>query len=1538
MRDDYDFLCGNDFTWVKIALGNDDYHTIRVQADLAKTIDFSGGLRALDEIIIDRCNKFTQILWPENARSVKRLKIGNCAILDSLDLSVLINLEELSIVNCKKLTNINGLGEHLHSINIQGSKLDTLDVSRCPKIKNFILTTYHADFEIELRNCERLQSAIINVEGGVNFDQDSIYRERSDAVVCVFDNCLHLDTLAIKSQSVTANIDISACPSLQSTVFVLADDSIITGYSSAMPADAENIAAEIENHSIQNKKNALKMPKNSDDIETTIQQNGASGNKSGLVKLQLLLRPGKHNYISRYEMHADKNLQPNSKPLNQAIDYAYKKKSPFPILETRWHDYLEYPVKNGLPSLSKADFMVMSLQPVVVDNPNDNYLSVQEKHKEFANVFFKYVNQFYKHQVTKNDRYKDYPRNKTASDLLKKNVDNKGLYNIGSQTLAPVAHFMPRSLFVSGSKSRDAYPCKISEKWGQPNNFTGGKPLPNVSTTSYSVPAAYMNEKNNAPALEIAEESVSQDSQAIKQRPQATYLKNEPALADYENENNYVLKIKVGDVLKENLIAAKRESASQEPLIAAPQLAAYDSEDSFLDAYDITEKLVPQEHGTEIDFKCHVMRALVDLKPLDDNFNRDDADFFLQELNERIVLGIKKIVSTQDLRAAEKQITTSEYVTAMPQLVNYETENSFLLACEIRHVLAEQDSEANAGIDFHYHVARALVELKPREDSFSDDFLNSCLDELNQKIINSMQNQPVSDANVIGAEKIIANAGPLKVEPVLAPYVAEEHFLLAVEINEAIHFEVEAIVNQAWMMDDMSGRDLSAISADDYAGVDMLSTLERIDLTYALLLALKEQIRDHGLVHRDIKPENILVDLGPAITVKIIDDFSMEIPDGQLLGTEGYYAPEMVAAPMSACEKADVYSMGRVIALIWRVDLATYIANNEHPYAPDCYTCDDLLDGLFYEIDGLSDADRIDIENMLIGMLHMEPESRYSVDEALDAFACVGAGEMVFDDSLAEIDFIESQHSMEDEFDTFRELLVSCELVDDDNGTLFTFFLEKMTSMQHEMDYAIDMSDMQATANDDWLLDTDIFSDDSQNPDKVMSDDMLDFLNDLTDEERELLALSGDELSSDSPFFDTLRRICSKPDIGINLKAIAPEHVAQLLRFFDSQSEHGMTSWEKDRLYTFDDGSEFTFRNDVFQRARKDGHEGLRYEAISNKAPIGQGGFGTVRRIKGTVVLDAEDERIQFKKHGKDGKRRVVKVQEHTAWENSLADYQKAFEFSKRAPHLAIKEPAIVDTSLVRQTSYTVMDEIPGRDLFAISADDYAGVDVLSTLERIDLTYALLLALKEQVRDQGLVHRDIKPENILVDLGPPITVKIIDYDFSMDTPDGQSLGTEGYYAPEIVSAPMSTCEKADVYSMGRVIALIWRVDVATYIENEDYPYAPNRYTFDDLLAGLFHELDDLHDADRIDIENMLIGMLHTDPESRFSVDEALDAFTYVGADEVIYSNMHATGGISESSGIDNFRFFHTLSHNNAGQALPTDRTLSSLSVKRSNEK
>lgn len=227
---------------------------------------------------------------------------------------------------------------------------------------------------------------------------------------------------------------------------------------------------------------------------------------------------------------------------------------------------------------------------------------------------------------------------------------------------------------------------------------------------------------------------------------------------------------------------------------------------------------------------------------------------------------------------------------------------------------------------------------------------------------------------------------------------------------------------------------------------------------------------------------------------------------------------------------------------------------------------------------------------------------------------------------------------------------------------------------------------------------------------------------------------------------------------------------------------------------------------------------------------------------------------------------------------------QNYWHFSRRAPHLAIKSPTLMES-----TSYTVMRKLPGRELYDIISEVRRGQ--LSIQNRIDLSKALLQALKKQVTDKGLVHKDIKVENILVNLGPPMHVNIIDYAFAIErgTSDGKACGTRSYIAPEIVQHPnMISSPKSDVYSLGRVIALLWNVDLTTYNLEYYNPYV----LFSNQLKALFSKITGLEDIEKLTIRNTLTGMLSNNPVTRSSLDDAIKGFEWLGTHIDFYSQLH----------------------------------------------
>ena len=354
----------------------------------------------------------------------------------------------------------------------------------------------------------------------------------------------------------------------------------------------------------------------------------------------------------------------------------------------------------------------------------------------------------------------------------------------------------------------------------------------------------------------------------------------------------------------------------------------------------------------------------------------------------------------------------------------------------------------------------------------------------------------------------------------------------------------------------------------------------------------------------------------------------------------------------------------------------------------------------------------------------------------------------------------------------------------------------------------------------------------------------------------------------------------------------------------------GTKMWQKGKAYTFSDGMEFSFKNDVFQRARRSKPAEVRYEVISNKPAIGQGGYGEVKFIKGTLALDEKEAR--FKKVGKDEKRRVVKIQKHHSIHSPPMLSEVEYKYGSRAPHCAIKQPVVVITPGPTYASYLAMRRHPGTELFNIIIDG-----TLTTPERIALSKGLLQALKMQVTDIGLIHRDIKPENIIVHMGPPVNIRIIDYAFCRERSDSdEARGSVSYAAPENFYPGIKEIGyNSDIYSMGRVIALLWNVNCALYKGNGKHIH----HTPEQKLSDLFYRITGLHPTVKEHIKTTLMGMLSNDPTTRLSLDDAITAFARIGVygTEPLLGDLTAacdvpTTATTSAAGADSTTFAHAI--------------------------
>jgi serine/threonine-protein kinase LegK1 len=329
---------------------------------------------------------------------------------------------------------------------------------------------------------------------------------------------------------------------------------------------------------------------------------------------------------------------------------------------------------------------------------------------------------------------------------------------------------------------------------------------------------------------------------------------------------------------------------------------------------------------------------------------------------------------------------------------------------------------------------------------------------------------------------------------------------------------------------------------------------------------------------------------------------------------------------------------------------------------------------------------------------------------------------------------------------------------------------------------------------------------------------------------------------------------------------------AKLFQFFSLSSDD---YWKKNTTYSFANGTQFTFANDVIKRARKETHAGFRYEFIGNNE-LGKGSYGVVFPIDGTLALNNKTKDITFKQFGyRTGdklKRRVVKKQLHDADGNPKDNATKEYDLSLQASHLGIKKPVFVG-----DTSYTVMKFMPGEELFDVLVDSNR-LKALTTIERLRLTLSLLNALKTQVTDKGLIHRDIKPENIRVDMST-FTVNIIDYGLSVKANmlDNIACGTLGYVAPEVIDKSNPTNSKADVFSMAKVIGLLWEADFDEYYDIYYTAKKLNEFTIKDA-----HQF----------VQPLLKNMLAVDPDDRLSLENAINLFNKMSTNNQSHVDRH----------------------------------------------
>ncbi|VVC75465.1 Serine/threonine-protein kinase PrkC [Aquicella siphonis] len=298
------------------------------------------------------------------------------------------------------------------------------------------------------------------------------------------------------------------------------------------------------------------------------------------------------------------------------------------------------------------------------------------------------------------------------------------------------------------------------------------------------------------------------------------------------------------------------------------------------------------------------------------------------------------------------------------------------------------------------------------------------------------------------------------------------------------------------------------------------------------------------------------------------------------------------------------------------------------------------------------------------------------------------------------------------------------------------------------------------------------------------------------------------------------------------------------------------------------------------KRATKPGED--RYEIIDDGGQIGAGAIGKVMRIVGTLAPD-DSGRLVFNNKI----RRVVKIQAINK-SNTLELILNEAMYTQRTNHMHMKDPVILADRVLN-----VMHFLPGELLVDVMAADLDGTAPLTLKQRLDWSIELLRMLQEQVHNHGIIHRDVKPENILICKDSNL-IHIFDFGlskFKYERNIHEAVGSP-LYAPREQVRNKFTDEKSDVYTMGKTIAILWRL-LADSIGVQDiqqiFKLADKDTNFD---KTDFHNLPGLNSRMRKSIFRVITHMTLARRERRISVEAALKAFEEIRL-QFRLSQMHA---------------------------------------------
>lgn len=257
---------------------------------------------------------------------------------------------------------------------------------------------------------------------------------------------------------------------------------------------------------------------------------------------------------------------------------------------------------------------------------------------------------------------------------------------------------------------------------------------------------------------------------------------------------------------------------------------------------------------------------------------------------------------------------------------------------------------------------------------------------------------------------------------------------------------------------------------------------------------------------------------------------------------------------------------------------------------------------------------------------------------------------------------------------------------------------------------------------------------------------------------------------------------------------------------------------------------------------------------------IGSGSYGKVYKALGTLVVqDNGDVAVKMRP-------RIIKEQSHR--KTVIRAVERESEMGIQAGYLHMKMPVHASHASYTASRYFV-DTV---ELFDVINHFYRRHDAYPTDKILRIMRNLLLAVKSQLHDRGIVSRDIKPENILVQL---TTEEVVNIDLGLsclisECHQYESVGSLGYLAPEVFSKSGMTV-KSDIFSLGVTISLLLG---ALPNDDELKSNGKSAVTLPD-LTHLFDNVPDLNIADRAVLRAMLQSMMAINPDDRMPLNKAI---------------------------------------------------------------